>query len=413
MLARHAVLLTLPADGNRSSWSYRYTGTLLRPISIVSHDGYDNESSLFYSSSFFSDSCALFCIPQKLNPFLFKQFRTLLQKHPGVGVPPSFPPSTFRRSDLRTFRSKLRTRRLFASFLRPTPTSCLLAGRAVVTSSHLYLVTSAFLNPLDATFMTLPARVANNRLTTGAKSFRCNTYKKHRGEGRSWSFNVSMFQPSNVSTRVSDLSPRLAPHQILNVVHLFPQQMELPPQTLNFGFGAAIHGIIQFAPHAVFPVLAVLAHHDHRRLDRRQQRQNQIQQDKRIRIPRRPPHTHVYSRVDAAQNEKANNKRPRPAELHHGIRDAVGNRRFLFDHIVRVAHRTHAHQLLRSVKLLPQHRQHIHSRVRLALQQRRNIPSADFQALRIFHGRSVGLMRRLLQHRCETKELAMRRFIHH
>ena len=88
---RHAVLLTPSHDGKRSVWSYRYTGTLPRLISFVSHDGYENKSSLFYSSSFFSDSCALFCIPQKLNPFLFKQFRTLLQKHPGVGVPsPTF-----------------------------------------------------------------------------------------------------------------------------------------------------------------------------------------------------------------------------------------------------------------------------------------------------------------------------------
>src|SRR5229473_3605377 len=185
MLARHAVLLTLPTDGNRSSWSYRYTGTLPRLISFVFHDGYDNESSLFYSSSFFSDSCALFCIPQKLNPFLFKQFRTLLQKHPGVGEPPSFPPSAFRRSDLRTFRSQLRTRRLFASLLRPTPTSSPLAGRAVVTSLHVYLVTYSFLSSLDATFMTVPASVANRRLTVWAKSFRCNTYRKHGGRGRS------------------------------------------------------------------------------------------------------------------------------------------------------------------------------------------------------------------------------------
>ena len=195
MLARHAVLLTLPTDGNRSSWSYRYTGTFPRLISFVSHDGYENGSSLFYSSSFFSDSCALFCISQKLNPFLFKQFRTLLQKHPGVGEPPSFPPSAFRRSDLRTFRSQLRTRRLFASLLRPTPTSSPLAGRAVVTSLHLCLVTSSFLNPLAATFMTLPATVANKRLTTGAKSLRCNTYRKHRGEGRSL-----VFQRSNLPT---------------------------------------------------------------------------------------------------------------------------------------------------------------------------------------------------------------------
>src|SRR5216683_5402972 len=38
-----------------------------------------------YSSSFFSHSCALFCAHQKLNPFLFKRFRTLCQKPPGVG----------------------------------------------------------------------------------------------------------------------------------------------------------------------------------------------------------------------------------------------------------------------------------------------------------------------------------------
>jgi hypothetical protein len=39
------------------------------------------------SSSFFSCSCALFCTHQKLNPFVYKRFRTLSQKHPGVGVP--------------------------------------------------------------------------------------------------------------------------------------------------------------------------------------------------------------------------------------------------------------------------------------------------------------------------------------
>src|SRR5260370_24551472 len=36
-------------------------------------------------SSFFSHACALFCTQQKLNPFIFKLFRTLCQKPPGVG----------------------------------------------------------------------------------------------------------------------------------------------------------------------------------------------------------------------------------------------------------------------------------------------------------------------------------------
>ena len=37
------------------------------------------------------------------------------------------------------------------------------------------------LSRLDATLMDLPASVANKRLTTWLKPFRCNTYKKHRG----------------------------------------------------------------------------------------------------------------------------------------------------------------------------------------------------------------------------------------
>src|SRR2546429_4583957 len=47
----------------------------------------------------------------------------------------------------------------------------------------------------------------------------------------------------------------------------------------------------------------------------------------------------------------------------------------------------------------------------LALQQRRNVAAAHFQALCIFHRRSVGLMRRLLQHGREAEELAVRRLI--
>ncbi len=37
------------------------------------------------SSSFFSCSSTLFCTHEKLNSFVFMQFRTLWQKHPGVG----------------------------------------------------------------------------------------------------------------------------------------------------------------------------------------------------------------------------------------------------------------------------------------------------------------------------------------
>ena len=38
-----------------------------------------------YSTPFLSHRCALFCIHTKLNPFLFKRFRTLCQKPPAWG----------------------------------------------------------------------------------------------------------------------------------------------------------------------------------------------------------------------------------------------------------------------------------------------------------------------------------------
>jgi hypothetical protein len=40
-------------------------------------------------SPFFSHSCALFCVHQNHNSFIFKHFRTLCPKHPGVGYPPT------------------------------------------------------------------------------------------------------------------------------------------------------------------------------------------------------------------------------------------------------------------------------------------------------------------------------------
>jgi len=39
-------------------------------------------------SPFFSNMCALSCTRAKFNSFLFKRFRTLCEKPPGVGVPP-------------------------------------------------------------------------------------------------------------------------------------------------------------------------------------------------------------------------------------------------------------------------------------------------------------------------------------
>ena len=56
---------------------------------------------------------------------------------------------------------------------------------------------------------------------------------------------------------------------------------------LDFGFGAAVDVVVEFAAHAILRVLAVLAHHDDRRLNGGEHREKQIEQDERIGIPGR------------------------------------------------------------------------------------------------------------------------------
>src|SRR5258708_34957045 len=107
MPARHAVLLTLPSDSNRPPWSYRYTGTLPRLISFVSHSCtntggvgvffpfWDSTSAVqsrtpcwiqVLSFQTLAHSFVPFCTHQKFNPFLSNRFRTLCQKKASAGV---------------------------------------------------------------------------------------------------------------------------------------------------------------------------------------------------------------------------------------------------------------------------------------------------------------------------------------
>src|SRR5216684_1002291 len=161
---------------------------------------------------------------------------------------------------------------------------------------------------------------------TTLTSFRINTYEKQgEGGGSPQTVNSLLCQKAILNP----LSFHLASQQILEVAHLIPEQIQLPPQPLDFCLGAPIHGVVQFAPHTIFAVLPILVHHD-----------------KWIRVPRRPSHAHVDGRIDAAQDKKTDNKGPRPAELHHGVRDAFGKRLLCFDHVVRVAHGADSHELL-------------------------------------------------------------------
>src|SRR5713101_1600578 len=101
MRSRHALLLT-PLESALASRSQltENTATLsLSESALTKNAGVGGCTSDFwnsplaahrsppYSSSFFSHSCALFCIHQKRNSFIFKLFRTFCPKHRVLGYP--------------------------------------------------------------------------------------------------------------------------------------------------------------------------------------------------------------------------------------------------------------------------------------------------------------------------------------
>ncbi len=127
MLAREAVLLTLPSDGNRPHWSYHHTGTLTRLISFVSHSC-ENCRVCTQNSHSETPYCAPLNVPSiHLGGGVGRFFRSVHSAFPMISaLNPSFP--FFQLSTVN-----------FQPSHHPSP--------------------------LAATLMDLPASVANKRLT--------------------------------------------------------------------------------------------------------------------------------------------------------------------------------------------------------------------------------------------------------
>src|ERR1035438_1680264 len=219
-------------------------------------------------------------------------------------------------------------------------------------------------------------------------------------------------QPARDKYRSSSLPQLLAQH-VFHIANLFSKQIQLARQSLNLKLGSSVDGVIKLAAQTVLRVLAVLAHHDDRRLHRSQHRQKQIEQDKRIRIPRFLTQHGVDGHIDGEREKEREDEGPRPAKARDLIGDALAERRILVNHFIGMTARPQPHELLRSMKLPPQHPQHVHPGERLAPQEHGNVFLGYFDAHHVVEGHRVGLMRSLFQHRGEPEELSVGRFVDH
>ena len=134
--------------------------------------------------------------------------------------------------------------------------------------------------------------------------------------------------------------------KIGDVSELIVQHIQLVRDVLNFSLRAAINLVVQLAANAIFQVLPILAHHDDRRLNRGQHRQEQIQQDEWIRIPSGSSQDDVGGDIRDEHRKADNDERPRAAEVSHGVGDAVAKGQVLFNDLVRIAAGADTHKLL-------------------------------------------------------------------
>jgi len=98
--------------------------------------------------------------------------------------------------------------------------------------------------------------------------------------------------------------------------------------------------------------------------------------------------------------------------LRDGVRDVFTEGGVFFDDFVGIAGSAQSDELLCCVKLAAEHGEHVHAGVGLALKQHLNVVAIDLEASGVFERDRVGLVRRLLKHRSESKEFSGRGLIH-
>src|SRR5579872_7561523 len=172
--------------------------------------------------------------------------------------------------------------------------------------------------------------------------------------------------------------------KIFHIVDFLAEQIQLSRETLDFGFRPAVHVEIEFTSQAVLHILSVLAHHDDGRLDGCEHGEKQVEQDERIRVPGGAAQQDIDGAVNDEDHAEDDDEGPGAAPPRHRIGDPFAEGGLRFYHLVGIAAGAQANQFLRGMKLAAQDRQHIHSRVGLALQEHGDVIAVHLNADRLF-----------------------------
>src|SRR5262245_15089843 len=143
------------------------------------------------------------------------------------------------------------------------------------------------------------------------------------------------------------------------------------------------------------------------RLQGRQHGEKQVEQDKRIRIPRGRTEPQVQCGVHRQHDAEGDDEAPRSAELRDGVGNPLAGRGLALYHYVGITHRPSANQLLRDMEVPSENGEHVEARERFLLQQVADIVKVDLQTRRLFDRDRPGLVLRLFEQRRKPKEVAL------
>jgi hypothetical protein len=191
------------------------------------------------------------------------------------------------------------------------------------------------------------------------------------------------------------------------LVELFDELVHALGQGLDFGFGADVDLVVEFAADAVFGVLAVLAHHDDGGLDAGEHGEEEIEQDEGVGIPGAVLEGDVDPGVGDEDEAEEDDEGPGAAEAGYGVGEALAEGGFFFDDFVGVAGDAGLDEFLGGVELAGLHGEHVEAGLGFALEQAGDVVAADFEARGVLDGDGGGVVFGLLEHGGESEEVAV------
>src|SRR5215510_13258834 len=192
---------------------------------------------------------------------------------------------------------------------------------------------------------------------------------------------------------------------VVDVVQPILEAIQSGRELDDLALRLTVHGEVELAAQAVLRVLSVLAHHDDRRLHGGQHGEHQVEQDERVGIPRPTCEHQIHPDPDQEHRAEGHDEGPRAAEARDGVGQSISQRQPLGDHLVGVAGRAGADQLLGRLEVAPDGGEHVEAGQRLALQEVGEVVAIDLDGRGVLDRRRRGGMRRRGQHGGEAEDL--------